>query len=224
MTKGILQIFFEKIQEVFGGEKISSELPSSKINSPASSIAAYPPKATSSTVVEIPTKSISLVEQLHTKIAQDSAYIYVFEAGETTTIPAGMVCSSHVDKNGNVGCVTLANGNPKANSGGPTGGYSVRLPDHVEAAASGHHVTVHVIARASGSDRSHFAVAYSTNEVGNSGWRKFTAGPEWSIHTMEYDVPVMKDGRGDFVGILPDSEGNPGTEFCYFAINISEKK
>ena len=224
MTKGILQIFFEKIQEVFGAEKISSEHPSSKINSPASSIAAYPPKATSSEVAEIPAKSFSLVEQLRTEIAQDSAYIYVFETGEASTIPAGMVCSSQGGKNGETGYITLAKGNPKALSSGATNGYSVRLPDQVEAEASGHHVTVHVIARASGSDRSHFAVAYSTNEVGNSGWRKFTAGAEWSIHTMEYDVPVMKDGRGDFVGILPDSEDNPGTEFCYFAINISEKK
>ena len=132
-----------------------------------------------------------------------------------------MICSSHVGTNGEAGYITLANGNPKALPSGTTGGCSIRLPDQVEAAASGHHITVRIIARASGSDQSHFAVAYSTNEVGNSGWRKFTAGPEWSIHTMEYDVPVMKEGRGDFIGILPDSEGNPGTEFCYFAITIS---
>lgn len=222
MTKGILQIFFEKIQEVFGGEKISSEAASSKTISPASSIATAP-KGASSEVAEMPAKSFSLVEQLRTEIAQGATYLYVFETGEATTIPAGMICSSQAGTN-ETGYITLAKGNPKALSSGPTNGYSIRLPDSVETAASGHHVTVHVIARASGSDRSHFAVAYSTNEVGNSGWRKFTAGPEWSIHTMEYDVPVMKEGRGDFVGILPDSEGNPGTEFCYFAIHISERK
>jgi FkbM family methyltransferase len=38
---------------------------------------------------------------------------------------------------------------------------------------------------------------------------------------MEYAVPVMKNGQGDFVGILPDAEGQPGTDFYYLSINVS---
>lgn len=225
MEKGILQIFFEKIRGVFGGEKVSSETTSSKSISPAISPTAASPKTTSIPEVskdsEIPAKSFGLLEQLRTEIARDAAYLYVFETGEASTTPTGMISTMHVGTNGEAGYISLANGNPKATSAGVTGGYSIFLPYKVEAAASGHHITVHVIARASGSNQSQFAVAYSTNEVGNSGWHKFTAGPEWSVHTMEYNVPPMKEGRGDFVGILPDSEGNPGTDFCYFAITIS---
>ncbi|WP_430232152.1 hypothetical protein [Nitrosomonas communis] len=224
MAKGILQIFLEKVKEVFGEEKASPQAVSSKTISPAISSVAAPPKPISPEVAKVPAKSTSLAEQLRAEIARDATHFYVFETGETVTIPAGLTCSSHTSMNSETGYITLANGNPKAPPAGITGGYSIRLPDQVEAAASGKHITVRIIARASGSDQSHFAVAYSTNEVGNSGWRKFTAGSEWSIHTMEYNVPVMKEGRGDFIGILPDSEGSPGAEFCYLAINISERQ
>ncbi|SDY39983.1 hypothetical protein [Nitrosomonas sp. Nm33] len=228
MGKGILQIFWEKMQEALGGQKASSEATPPQAISPQTT----PPKttlpqATSPEVEEVskvPKVSaipVNLAEQLRAKIAQNAAFLYVFETGEASTTPDGMICSSHVGTNGEAGYITLAKGNPKAGSGGVTGGYSIRLPDQIEAAASGHHIAVSVIARASGGDQSRFAVAYSTNEVGNSGWRKFTAGAEWAVYTMEFDVNVMKEGRGDFVGILPDSEGSPATDFCYFAITIS---
>lgn len=217
MIRGILQIFFEKIQEAFSGEKTSLEDVSSKTISPAT-----PPKTTSPEVTKVPAESLSLAEQLRIEIARDAAYLYAFKTGEATTIPAGMICSNHVGKNGDVDYIILATGDPKALSSGSTDGYSICLPEHIEATASGHHITVRVIARASGSDQSCFAVAYSTNDVGNSGWHWFTTSTEWSIYTMEFNVPVMKDGNGDFVGILPDSEGKPASEFCYLAISISE--
>lgn len=182
---------------------------------------ATPPKFVSHEVTKIPAIPVSLAEQLPIVNAQDAAFLYVFKSGEASTIPEDMIYLSHVGKNGEAGYITLANGNPKAVSSGATGGYSIRLPHQIETAASGHRITVSVIARAASRDQSSFAVAYSTNEVGNSGWRWFNAGPEWSIYTMEYNVPVMKEGRGDFVGILPDREGNPGTEFYCLAITIS---
>lgn len=197
MKKGIVEIFLEKIQGFFGGQKATPE------------------------IAEIQAVSVSLAEELRTKIAQGATFLYRFEVSEVSTLPVGMICSSHAATDNETGYVTLAKGNPQAASSGQTGGYSIHLPDQVEAAASGHHIAVSVIARASGGDQSRFAVAYSTNEVGNSGWCWFNAGAEWSIHTMEYDVPVMKEGRGDFVGILSASEDNPGTEFCYLAIAIS---
>lgn len=223
MGKSVLQIFWEKIQEAFGGQKTSSAAVAAA-SSQTISPQANPPKSTFSEVAkahEVPTIPANLVEQLHTKIAQDAAFLYVFEAGEASTTPPGMICSSHAGTNGEAGYITLANGRADAKAGGTTGGYSIRLPDQIEAAASGHHVTVNVIARASGSDQSRFAVAYSTNEVGNSGWRWFNADAGWAVYTMEFDVKVMKEGRGDFVGFLPDSEGNPATDFCYFAVAIS---
>lgn len=217
MKKNIVEILLEKIQ-VFSRRKTFSA-----INSQKEVEVTKMPSREVAEVTKIPPRKIptSLPEQLRNEIAQGAAFLYGFETSEAPTLPAGMFYSSHAGTNGENGYITLANGNPEAVSTGTTGGYSIRLPDQIEAAASSHHIAVSIIARASGSDRSRFAIAYSTNEVGNSGWRWFDADAEWSIHTMEYDVPVMKEGRGDFVGILPAGEGNPGTEFYYLAITIS---
>src|SRR5262245_41224780 len=95
----------------------------------------------------------------------------------------------------------LFGGDPGAESQGRTGGFSISLPDRIEVAASGKRVRVS--ARAAGASTAEFSVAYSTNEVGNSGWHEFTAGNRFEIKSFEFDVPPMREGRGDFVGILP---------------------
>ncbi|SFP67066.1 hypothetical protein SAMN05216419_101226 [Nitrosomonas cryotolerans] len=169
-----------------------------------------------------PAESINRVDQLRADIAANAAFFHVFETGEAATTPAGMICSSHADVASETGYIRLANGKPGAASRGATDGYSIRLPDIIEAAASGKHIAVSIIARAAaGNDTSRFALAYSTNEVGNSGWRWFKAGVAWSVHTMEYDVPIMRKGNSDFVGILVEDEAHPATEFYYLAITIS---
>ena len=65
---------------------------------------------------EVTERSVGLAEQLRTQIAQNAAFLYVFEAGEASTIPAGMLCLSHAGSNGENGYITLANGNPEAGS------------------------------------------------------------------------------------------------------------
>jgi hypothetical protein len=162
------------------------------------------------------------LEALRSRIAQSAAYFHPFEIGSVPfRIAAGMICSNYTDEKTGTGYISLASGKTNAASHGPTEGYSIRLPDTIEAAASGRRVSVNVVARAAGCAQSRFALAYSTNDVGNSGWRWQDAGPEWSVFTMEYDVPVMKKGNGDFVGILPDTEGRSGTEFCYLSVNTT---
>src|SRR5208337_2273271 len=60
----------------------------------------------------------------------------------------------------------LAGGDAGAPSNGPTGGYSIRVPDELERAASGRPIRVRVVARATDSAPStRLAVAYSTNDV-----------------------------------------------------------
>jgi len=113
----------------------------------------------------------------------------------------------------------LSNGDADAHSWGTTGGYSIRLPDAVEARASGRRIVIKIVARAARADRARFALTYSTNEVGNSGWSWFDAAAEWAVHTMQW-VPPMKKGNGDFLGILPDAEGKAGVELCYLAIAV----
>jgi hypothetical protein len=170
-----------------------------------------------------PTKRDNLLEALRSRIAQSAAYFHPFEIGSVPfRIPAGMICSNYTDEETGTGYISLANGKTDAASTGATEGYGIRLPDTIEAAASGRRVSVNVVARAAGGAQSRFALAYSTNDVGNSGWRWQDAGPEWSVFTMEYDVPVMKNGNGDFVGILPDTEGRSSTEFCYLSVNTTE--
>jgi hypothetical protein len=164
---------------------------------------------------------VNRLEAMRSRIAGSAVYVHSFEIGSVPfQIAAGMICSNHRDEKNAAGYIRLANGKTDAASFGTTQGYSIRVPDIVEAAASGCLVSVNVVARAAGCAQSRFAVAYSTNEVGNSGWRWQDAGAEWSVFTIEYDVPVMKNGNGDFIGILPDGNGRPGTEFCFLSVNM----
>ena len=105
----------------------------------------------------------------------------------------------------------LSGGDRNAASAGRTGGFSIRVPDSIEAAASGERVQVTVNARsARGAELAEFSLAYSTNEVGNSGWRKFIVGQQFQPMSFEFDVPTMRSGNGDYVGILPAP--GPGVE------------
>jgi len=164
--------------------------------------------------------SPNAVNRLCASIAQGAAFVFDFTEIDNVTIPKGMICINHARIDNEIGYTTLSNGNPEAKPGAKTGGYSIRLSDEIEKAASGQRITLNVIARAAGTEHSRFAVAYSTNDVGNSGWKWFDAQKNWSIHTIEYSVPTMKKALGDYIGILPDSEGQPGTEFCFVALHI----
>lgn len=97
--------------------------------------------------------------------------------------------------------VHLAGARTDAPSAGVTGGYSIQVPDAIEAAASGKRVRVTVTACSPSKAPSAFAVAYSTNEVGNSGWNEFTASTKPADFTFAYDVNPMVNGNGDFVGV-----------------------
>jgi hypothetical protein len=104
-------------------------------------------------------------------------------------------------------------------SAGSTWGYRIRLPDSIEAAASGKRVRVTVNARAVGETKTaRFSLCYFTNEVGNSDWRKFTVGDQFEPTTFEYDVPPMKNGNGDFVDILPES--GSGVEVTMLRVEV----
>jgi hypothetical protein len=139
-------------------------------------------------------------------------------------VPGAIEASVVTTGNGRV-VLRLANGDPKAHSAGATGGYSIRVSDETELAASGKPVRVLVVARAAeAAPSSRLAVAYSTNEVGNSGWRWLPVGQEWAELEMDYDVPPMKDGRGDFIGLLPDKQGAPAVEVSAVALRVNPVK
>jgi len=116
----------------------------------------------------------------------------------------------------------LASGNPEAPSWGQPGGYSIRVSDPFEAAASGNPIKISVTARtADGAASGQIAICYSTNDAGNSGWRWFRIGPEWRVLQMEFNVPRMRVANGDFIGLLPDSPGTAAVEIAAVAVKVS---
>ena len=100
--------------------------------------------------------------------------------------------------------IALTGHRPGAESSGFTQGIHVALPADWETLGSGRRIQVRLTARSNGADEEPFRLAYSTAEVGNSGWLGATAHPDGGSYDFVYQVPPMRDGRGDFLGVLPD--------------------
>ena len=96
-----------------------------------------------------------------------------------------------------------------ADSSGRTGGVSLRLPDEFERAFSGSLIEVSVDAYAFEIPNS-ISVAYSTNEVGNSRWQTFNLSRTNQTYSFEYRIRKKIDGKGDYIGLLPNSNGESG--------------
>ena len=115
--------------------------------------------------------------------------------------------------------VKVSGGSGAAAPGGQiASAFTVRLPDEIEAKANGRTITVIVTARSAGADAANFATAYSTNGVGNSGWRDFVAGPKFTNYEFEYALKVAPEPNGNFVGILP--KNGAALEIAFIAVRI----
>ena len=170
-----------------------------------------------------PPKKTSARTGLRPDISSNTLFLHDFRSGAAPFRPGkGMTAAIRTDEDG-VEYLALADGAVDAQSGGATEGYSLKVPDEVESAASGNRITVRAIARATGGGKSRVALAYSTNEVGNSGWRWFTVGAEWSAIAFEYDVHSMINGNGDFIGVLAEPSGKPGVDVCCVSVGIAPK-
>lgn len=95
----------------------------------------------------------------------------------------------------------------KASPGGPTQGVFVAVPKPIEAKVSGKKIKVSIIAKKGSPASKSFAVAYSTSQVGNSGWHTFVPTDQYTLYSFEYTVPKMKSPNSDFVGIWGDTKG-----------------
>lgn len=113
--------------------------------------------------------------------------------------------------------VTLSGYVENAGAGGQTGGAFIRVSDAFEDAASGNRIRIEITA--TGPEGGNIAVAYSTAEVGNSGWQTLPVGPEPTVTSFEYDVRPMVNGNGDFLGIQPDPE-NTGASITVLSIRL----
>lgn len=143
----------------------------------------------------------------------------LFHSGSTTPI-AGQGVAFELSPTG--WAITQPISQTERSSAGATSGLSFAIDETFEALASGQQVTVEVSARLS-SDDMEFVAAYSTNEVGNSGWQRFTANTEFSVYTFEYNVPQMRAGRLDYVGVELPAEYPDGTlELQWIRISVPE--
>jgi hypothetical protein len=179
--------------------------------------------ATPETGAASPPPKLSARAGLRAELASQALYLHDFQSSTTPYHPGkGMTAAIKKDEDGDE-YLELADGAADAQSGGPTNGYSLRLPDDVERAASGNRIIVRGVARAAGGGVSRLALAYSTNEVGNSAWRWFTVDAAWSAVAFEYAVNPMIKGNGDFIGVLAEPRGKPGIDICCVSVEIAPK-
>ncbi|MEM9739269.1 MAG: hypothetical protein AAF829_05320 [Pseudomonadota bacterium] len=97
--------------------------------------------------------------------------------------------------------ITIGGRPSQTASYGRTSGFGIQVPVEIESEASGQRVEVAVVLKSSRAVPVDVQAAYSTNEVGNSGWQALQAGSDWAIATFQYDVPELVNGLGDFVGL-----------------------
>lgn len=102
-----------------------------------------------------------------------------------------------------------------APSSGYTSGAVFSLGEDFEKVVSGKTVTIKVFARGGP-----LAMSYSTADVGNSGWQQVGVSEDWAEFTMVYEVPKLKNGRGDFVGIIP-TDADQGVEIKSVEVSVS---
>ena len=96
---------------------------------------------------------------------------------------------------------------PDASAQSQTGGVSVRIDPPHETAFAGRRIEVTLRAR-SRDGAAGFSAVYSTNDVGNSGWRPLPLTSEFAPQFFSYNVPPMQRGASDFIGIMPPTTGS----------------
>jgi hypothetical protein len=156
------------------------------------------------------------LEPLLTTAEKEGAFI--FRPG---TIFGSALAEARIVLEQNRCILQLAGGNEQAESSGTTGGYSVRVPDQLESFVSEKNIQITAVVRAkSPLQASRVALAYSTNDAGNSGWHWFEVGHDWQLVTMDYAAPKMNHANGDFIGILPDGNSQGGIEIASITVHV----
>lgn len=98
--------------------------------------------------------------------------------------------------------LTISGALDQPKSSGKTNGVSFEMPAGLEEQVSGKRINIHIVTSADAEGEAF--LAYSTNEVGNSGWMSFPVTTADSVATLQYRVREMREGRGDFIGIDPN--------------------
>ena len=115
---------------------------------------------------------------------------------ETMVVPAGLTVTP-----GEGDIITVSGTSANEISHGVTGGAAFVLGPELENQIGGHFVNLRILAKSDGATG--FKVAYSTNEVGNSGWNEFSLTDSFEEYAVEFPVGVPQQGRNDYVGFVP---------------------
>lgn len=92
-----------------------------------------------------------------------------------------------------------------SSAAGTTGAVYFAIPEEIALSFGGRKILITCYAKAAtSSGASSFQMAYSTNEVGNSGFSSFTPTTSWQPFAFTYDVPDPVNGGTDFIGIQGD--------------------
>lgn len=95
-----------------------------------------------------------------------------------------------------------------ADASGTTVATRIVIPEAVALAFGGRRVRISLYAKQPATNAATaFAVAYSTNDVGNSGWQQFTPTTSWTRFEFTYDVSNPGVGGVDYLGICGDANG-----------------
>lgn len=95
----------------------------------------------------------------------------------------------------------------QADASGATEGASVQIKPELAGNLVGKHIRLTISARAPDQGTpSPFAVAYSTANVGSSGWVVFTPTKEFDDYSFDFTVPATV-GSAQYVGIWSDISG-----------------
>jgi hypothetical protein len=112
------------------------------------------------------------------------------------TAAAGMTVATAADGR----FVTLSGMPESRNSAGRTSGAAIEITGDIEEALAGRTIEIVLVAR--GSEGTALDAAYSTNDVGNSGWSTFVLTPEFATLTFTYETREMRSGNNDYLGLI----------------------
>ncbi|MDT8895632.1 hypothetical protein RSO41_13320 [Halomonas sp. I1] len=94
-------------------------------------------------------------------------------------------------------------------SSGGRPGTGKKIPERTALQFGGRRIRVTLDAKRPGNNStSEFAVSYSTADVGNSGWHRFSPTRSWRQYSFLYDVPDPSSGNHDWIGVWADTSGN----------------
>ena len=132
-----------------------------------------------------------------------------FEDGEFDMWSSGVVRETDSFSGNYSGLFTSSNTSPS--SSGSIGEPSLTIPEEIALSLAGKRVRISVFAKwPETNESSEFAVSYSTNDTGNSGWHHFNQDIDWKRFSFYYTVPEPVAGGVDYIGIWGDTSGLGG--------------